>query len=227
LRRTILIVVVLLLIAVPAYAQYNIHLKNGSVIRGVPSYKEVDGELRFSYLGGTLGIPLDDVLKVEEARTGDVEIAPAPGVPAIREAEEPVVPPTQAVPPVQLKPQTELIQKRLSVINGRLAQIEAKESGRNSVKKEYDHVRLRIEVLFQKGVAAAKAKGGDPAKWFQFLPAQERQWAQLNTLKKNKLKKELARLDAELAPLLQEKESLLEEKQQLEEKLREIESPLY
>jgi hypothetical protein len=76
LRRTILIVVVLLLIAVPAYAQYNIHLKNGSVIRGVPSYKEVDGELRFSYLGGTLGIPLDDVLKVEEARTGDVEIAP-------------------------------------------------------------------------------------------------------------------------------------------------------
>ena len=75
-RRTILIVVVLLLIAVPAYAQYNIHLKNGSVIRGVPSYKEVDGELRFSYLGGTLGIPLDDVLKVEEARTGDVEIAP-------------------------------------------------------------------------------------------------------------------------------------------------------
>jgi hypothetical protein len=227
LRKAILIMAVLLLVVVPAYAQYNIHLKNGSVIRGVASYEEIDGELRFAYLGGTLGIPLDDVLKVERAKTGDVMIAPEPGVPTIREAPRPVVPPTQVAPPVQPENETVPIKQRLSVIDGRLAQIEAKESEYNGVKKEYDHVRLRIEVLFQQGIAEAKRKGGDPAKWFQFLPAQERKWVQLNTLKKNKLKKDLSRLDMALAPLLEEKEALLEEKQQLEEELREIESPLY
>jgi hypothetical protein len=227
LRKTILIVAVLLFISVPVHAQYNIYLKNGSVLRGVASYEEVDGELRFAYLGGTLGIPVDDVLRVEEARTGDVVITPGPGMPAIKESPRPVVPPWQVAPPVQPKPDVGPIKQRLSAINGRLAQIEARESAYNSVKKEYDHVRLRIEVLFQKGVAAAKAKGEDPANWFQFLPAQEKQWAQLNTLKKNKLKKELAEFDVELEPLLEEKEALLEEKQQLEERLREIESPLY
>lgn len=228
-RRTILILAVLLLVIAPAYAKYNIHLKNGSIIRGVVSYEEVDGELRFPYLGGILGIPLDDVLKVEEVKTGGVIITPEPGVPGIKEVPRPVVPPTQAPPPpsVELKPRAEPIKQRLSVINARLAQIEAKQFEYNSVKKEYDHVRLRIEVLFQKGVAEAKKQGGDPAKWFQFLPEQEREWAQLNTLKKNKLKKDLSRLEPEMNALLQEKEGLLEEKQQLEQRLREMEGSSY
>ncbi len=228
-RKAILIMAVLLLVFAPAYAKYNIHLKNGSVIRGVVSYEEIDGELRFPYLGGTLGIPLDDVLKVEEVKTGGVIIAPEPGVPGIKEVPRPVVPPTQAPPPppVELKPRVEPIKQRLSVINARLAHIEGKQSEYISVKKEYDQVRLRIEVLFQKGVAEAKKQGGDPAKWFQFLPEQEREWAQLNTLKKNKLKKELSILESEIASLLQEKEGLLEEKQELEQRLREIEGTSY
>jgi hypothetical protein len=219
-----LAIALVLIVAIPSYAQYNIHLKNGSVIRGVGKYEEVDGELRFRYMGGTMGIPLDEVLKVEEVKTGGVVVAPEAGAPEMKERREPVVPSYQ-MEPLEAPPDTGPIKESIAKINQRLAEIGVRLAERDKVKEEYDRVRLRIEVLFQKGIAEAKRKGGDPAKWFQFLPAQEREWAQLNTLKKNKLKKDLEALDQALAPLIAEKEALLEEKRGLEEKLRELESP--
>jgi hypothetical protein len=224
LRKTVLAIALLVLISAPSYAQYNIHLKNGSVIRGVGHYDEVDGEIRFLYLGGTVGIQRENVLKIEEARTGDVVIAPEPGTSAVPERSKPVVPSYQ-MEPMDTGPDTGPVKERLAEVNRRLSDIDARLAEYDKVREEYDRVRLRIEVLFQKGIAEAKKKGEDPAKWFTFLPAQEREWAQLNTLKKNKMKKEVEEIERLNAPLIAEKERLLQEKGDLEQRLRDMESP--
>jgi len=117
------------------------------------------------------------------------------------------------------------IKQRLAEINKRLASIDVAVSKYDKLKEEYDKVRLRIEVLFQKGIAAAKNVDGDPAKWYQYLPPQEREWAQLNTFKKTKLKKELDDLETRMAPVLSEQKQLLAEKKDLERQLREAENP--
>ena len=123
-------------------------------------------------------------------------------------------------------PDTGPIRQRLAGVKARLAKVEAKVAEYESLKKEYDQVRLRIEVLFQKGRKEAIKQGGDPAKWFNFLPTQERQWAQLNTMKKKKLAKQLGELEKEVIPLAAEKDALLREKESLEAKLRALEDSL-
>jgi hypothetical protein len=223
-RKVLLAIALLLLFSAASHAAFNIHLKNGSVFKGVPQYEEVDGELRFRYLGGTVGIPLDNVENIEA--TGGAGVAPetgTTGTTGIRERSKPVVPAYQKEP---LKPAVDTgpIKRKIAEIDKRLAVLNAAISDYDDKKEEYDKVRLRIEVLFQKGIAAAKNVNGDPAKWFQYLPPQEREWAQLNTLKKNKLKKELEDLDVRMAPAISERNSLLGQKKSLEQELKEAES---
>ncbi len=233
-KKAVLCIAFLLLMAAPSWAQFNIYLKNGSVIKGVSNYRETDGKLMFQSMGGTLGIPLEDVLKIEEARTGDVVIEP-PAAPARRgergtsRFSAPSAPrPSVRGPPVaeEKEPDTGPVKQRLAGVNERLAEVEAKVAEYESLKKEYNRVRLRIEVLFQKGIKEARLQGGDPAKWFEFLSAQEQKWAQLNTMKKKKLAKQLGELEKEAIPLIGEKEALLREKESLEAKLRALEDSL-
>jgi hypothetical protein len=222
LKRAALLIISILLLAAPALAQYDIHLKNGSVIKGVGSYGEVDGRIIFRYAGGMVAIPSGEVERIVEARRGDRSFAPeeAGPPPAERPREAPKPPP---MPPDTTGAQQE-IEKRIVEIDRRLREIALEEEEYREMEEEYDRVRLRIEVLFQKGIAEARSQGGDPAKWFEFLPPQERKWAQLNTLKKTKLEKDLREKRDELAPLMQEKRALQQEKQSLREELSRLRS---
>lgn len=215
-RKAILCIFLLLVPASPVLAQYDIHLKNGAIIKGIVSYKEVNGQLKFGYAGGTVGMPMELVEKIEEARRyGMVSRRAAPPPPAA-----PMV-----APPMAEKPDTGPIRQDIAEVDRKLAEIGRTEAEYEELKEEYDRIRLRIEVLFQKGIAAARRSGGDPAKWFQFLQGEDRQWAQLNTLRKNTLKKQLEELDEKMKPILEKKEELLEEKQRLEDELRQMQSP--
>ncbi len=216
-KKAVLLIFSVLLLAAPALAQYNIHLKNGFVIKGVGSYEEVDGKIIFRYAGGMVAIPSDEVEGIEEAGREGRVFAPEEAPPQKpREAPMPLMPPESG--------EAQRIKQRIAEIGERLEEIAQEEAEYVDMVKEYDRVRLRIEVLFQKGIAKARSEGGDPAKWFEFLPPQERKWAQLNTLKKNRFEKELPEKQKELAPLLQEKRALQEEKQSLEERLSRIQS---
>lgn len=222
-KRAAFLITFLLLLAVPCLAQYDIHLKNGSVIKNVGDYAETDGQIMFQYIGGTVAIPMDEVDRIEEVRTGDRVFAPGEvGPPPARPPQAPARPP--APPPMKMPQETKHLEDRLVKIEERLKEIEVQEKAYKDAREEYNRVRLRIEVLFQKGIAEARRQGGDPAKWFEFLSPQERKWAQLNTLKKNKFEKELVKMEEDLEPLLQEKQVLLEEKATLEAKIKEFKS---
>lgn len=221
-KKAVLLIFSVLLLAAPALAQYNIHLKNGSVIKGVGSYEEIDGQIIFHYAGGMVTIPADEVEKIEEVgREGRVFAPEEAGPPPPREAPKP-----PEMPPFGESAEAKSIKARIVEIDRRLEEIARKEAEYEDMKEEYNRVRLVIEVRFQQGLAEARKQGGDPDKWFEFLPPLERKWVQLNTLRKNKLKKELAEKEEELAQLSKEKRELEEEKQDLQERLSRIQSIL-
>jgi hypothetical protein len=205
----------LFLLYLPSEAAYRIYLKNGSVIKGVSAYAEEAGKIRFYYGGGMVSLPMGDVLRIEE--TGE-PLAPA-GEPSVG------VPAAPAPAPEAPKKDTareSALKEQLSRIDDRLREIEGKEAEAQKVEAEYERVRLRIELLFQQGRKAAAEAGRSQAEWFQFLPPQERQWAQMNSIKKNQLESQLEALKQELGPLLEERERLLEERRGVEDDLRSL-----
>ncbi|MDP2167512.1 MAG: hypothetical protein Q8J64_04175 [Thermodesulfovibrionales bacterium] len=212
--------VLFLLFAQAASEAASVYLKNGSVIKGVASYKKVNGKFLLYVYGGLLEIPEADILRIEDVGE-PVKVEPrkeeaATGTAGAKPPEKPAEDPMRAQRIEELKRFTDKV-------NGRLAEIQEKEDGYNALKKDYDEARLRIEVLFQRGRKAAAAAGKDISVWFQFLSPQEREWSQINSLRKQKLEKEMADLEKELKPMLEEKESLLEEKKSYGEELAGLE----
>jgi hypothetical protein len=217
-KRTILCVLFLFVLYLPAEAAYKIYLKNGSVIKGVSAYAEEAGKIRFYYGGGLVSLPSGDVLRIEE--TGE-PLPPAEGPPVAAPEAPGQGAPAPETPPKDTARESAL-KERLSSIDSRLKEIEGKEVEAQSVEAEYERVRLRIELLFQQGRKAAAEAGRSQAEWFQFLPSQERQWAQMNSIKKNQLESQLETLKQELEPLREEKEKLLEEKRGVEDELKSL-----
>lgn len=202
-----------------ADAAYRVYLKNGWVISGVSSYVKSNGEMRLSYGGGVVAVPQKDVLRIE--KYGGMEELPPPAEALPGEAPGEAMGPPAAPPqpgPEDGARRAELKQQ-LDRIEGRLGEIKKKEDELASVRKEYDTVRLRIEVLFEQGRKAALQAGKGEAQWFEFLPTKERQWAQMNSIKKNELEAKLESLEKELEPLKTEKESLLQDKERLQKEL--------
>lgn len=221
-KRTVLCIMFLLIFYLPSEAAYKIYLKNGSVIKGISAYTEEGGMIRFHYGGGVVSLPVGDVLKIEETK------APLPPaeepVMAVPEAPEPSAPaPETPQAPARDAAREAALKENLARIEDRLREIEEKEAEAQRVEAEYDRVRLRIELLFQQGRRAAAEAGRSQAEWFQFLPVKERQWAQMNSIKKNQLESQLEALKQELEPLREEKERLEEEKSEVQDELRSIE----
>lgn len=197
-----------------AYAA-SFFLKNGMVIENVRAYKKLNGMYRLDIYGGTVDIPAADVLKIVEKEEPKPEVT-------LPSAE----PMTTTAPPVQADTSTQQRQKRIEELNRRISEIDARlaeikkvEDEDAALKKEYNDVKLRIEVLFQKGRSAALKAGKDVSVWFQFLSPQEREWAQINMLKKTELEGKMKKLSEELEPLLEDKKEALEERQKLEAEL--------
>ena len=219
LRKAILCILLLLVSASPALAQYNIHLKNGAVIKWVEAYTVVDDEIMFRYAGGTVGVPMGLVEKIEKTRTFGIAPRTAGPLPPAEPAA------AMELPRMAEQADTGPIKQQIAELDQRLAEIGRMEADYKIVKDEYDHIRFRIQVLFQKGVAAARSSGGDPSKWYLFLQRQDREWTQLNTMRKKELKKTLERLDEEMKPILDKKDRFLKEKQLLQDELRLMEGP--
>lgn len=218
-RRALILMVVALLVAAPAGAGYRIYLKNGSVIKGVLQYEERGDQIMLKHLGGTISVPASDVDKIESVDLGVVTEEEPRERGAARDAGGPDftgVPPVPA-PEIQYNP--EPLKRKIAAIDAQLARIQVHDDEYQAMLKKYNRVRLRIENLFQLGIKRARAKGAKDSEWLRFLKGQERDWIQINTLKKNDLKKKLAAKDAEMVPLRTRRAALLQEKAVLQEEL--------
>jgi hypothetical protein len=194
---------------------YTVYLKNGSAIRSVATYEKVDGTLMLHISGGKVGVPVEDVQRIE----GEGGAPPLPDLGGVA----PSAPPPPQVPARREEQEDagkRALRQRLSEIDKRLSEIRKREDAEAEIKEEHRKARLRIEVLWQKGRKAALDAGKTEAEWFLHLNEQERQWAQLNLLKKRKLDGELEALGREMETLRSEKEGLLKEKQSIEERLK-------
>ena len=218
-RRALILLVVALLVAAPAGAGYRIYLKNGSVIKGILQYEERGEQIMLKHLGGTISVPASDVDKIESVDLGVVTEEEPRERGAARDDDvqsfrgiAPV-----AAPETQYDP--EPLKRKISSIDAKLARIQVKDDEYLAMLKKYNRVRLRIENLFQLGIKQARAKGAKDSEWLRFLKGQEREWIQINTLKKNDLKKKLAVKDTDMVPLRIKRAALLQEKAALQEEL--------
>ena len=217
------ILLLLVFCASPAVA-YDVYLKNGSVIRDVKTYEEVDGEVRLYFMGGVVSVPEEDIDRIEGegGPLGEEIEAEMPGKPVPPASERPPRGPESPRPDVkpEVRPSAEeALKGKLEQIQKRLQEIKVKEDEADTLNEEYRRARLRIEVLWQRGRKKAIEAGEAEAQWLQYLTLQERQWAQLNTLKKKKLEGEMEILERELVPLRGEKGLLLMDKQAVEAEL--------
>lgn len=202
-----------------SYAAYRIILKNGSVIEGIGSYERSDGQIEFSLGGGTVGIPVKDISKIEKYEEGEGVQLPEYTPPKEKAAPK-FVAPESGISSGQKKE----LEDRLAQINARLARIKVKEDEYKKLKSDYQEVMLRIQNLFnlgtQRAMAAGKSQLQANQQYIQFLTPQEQQFVQTNFLNKQDLEEKIKDMETNvLPPLKDEKQRLLDEKQQIEEQL--------
>lgn len=205
-----------------AHAEYRIILKNGSVIEGIGSYTRTDGRIEFILEGGTVGIPLKDISKIQKygEEGGSVQL------PSYTPPKENTAPKAGTSGPSSglSAGQKKLLEDRLAQINRRLAKIKLTEDEYKKLEDQYQEVMLRIQNLFNQGRQNAIAAGKSPLvanqQYIQFLTPEQRQMVQLNFLSKQDLEEKIKDMETNiLPPLKDEKRRLLDEKQQVEDQL--------
>lgn len=139
----ILLFFLILSLPVSSQASYMVYLKNGSVISGVSSYEKTDGEVNILFRGGSIGIPENDILKIEETEIPekDFRLKEIPG-----KQEE--IPPPVAPPPsetVDESSRVDALKSELESINLDLKAVEEEEArareaiNEKTKRKSYDY----------------------------------------------------------------------------------------
>jgi hypothetical protein len=168
-----------------ADAAYKIYLKNGSVMKGISHYTKAEGEVRFYFGGGIIGIPETEILKIESSDepARDITVTEKPSM----ERPEPI---KAAQPDIVEKPKETPVQEDKSTkINEAIAK---KEAELKKVEEEYKKTMIRIQSLYLKS-----SKGT--------ITDDERSMLQQNMAKKRKIEDEKKTLEEELKKLKDEK----------------------
>jgi chromosome segregation ATPase len=129
--KKVVILLVVLLLPAYSYAAYKVYLKNGSVISGVSTYQEREGEFEV-YLGtGSMRIPANDVLKIEETEETAGETVPEekPATPEKKEQkEEATVPAAVSQPADEKAAKANALKAEIDSINSEIRANEEKET---------------------------------------------------------------------------------------------------
>ena len=183
--------------SVTADAAYKIYLKNGSTIKGVTRYEKSEGEIKFYFEGGMVGIPEADILKIESSKEPIKDIKPAEIKPAEELKEErtkPLEPKTREDAPgsdraqesSDIRTQPDDIKTQPAEPDKKAQEIASKESELRKVEGALLTTRARIQNLFINASSDA-----------------ERSMLQQNMMRKRKLEDEKKRLEEELKALRQ------------------------
>ena len=165
-----------------ADAAYKIYLKNGSVISGVSSYNKSEGEIKFYFEGGMIGIPEKDILKIESGKE-PVKDMTAPEKPWAS-------PPARAVKSEtpEVREEVSKTKKEQPEKGEKLAEIAKKEEELKKTEGDLIKTRVRVQNLSSKSNAGT-------------ISSDERTMLQINMHKKDKLEEDKKRLSEEIKSL--------------------------
>lgn len=145
----IFLLVVVLLVPVTSEATYKVLLKNGSVISGVSSYEKKNGDVNVFFGGGSIGIPENEILRIEEteAPEKDFRSSEAPAT-QMQEISPPAPSPAQGTPDNgqrinALKTELEGVNADLSAVEAEEARLVKAINDRKSVRLTYNTLQLR------------------------------------------------------------------------------------
>lgn len=171
--------------ATKADAAYKIYLKNGSTIKGVNRYEKSEGEIKFYFEGGMVGIPEADILRIESSKEPIKDIKPTEELK--EEKTKPPEPETREdVPRSDRANETSDIKTQPAEPDKKNQEIALKESELRRVEGELLTTRARIQNLYINASSDA-----------------ERSMLQQNMMRKRKLENEKKRLEEELKALRQ------------------------
>ncbi|MEK6581021.1 MAG: hypothetical protein AAB017_01215 [Nitrospirota bacterium] len=189
--------------SVTAGAAYKIYLKNGSTIKGVSRYEKSEGEIKFYFEGGMVGISEADILRIESGKEPIKDIKPTEIKPTEELKEKKTKPPeTETREDVQRSDRAQEPETRGDVPGNDRAkeaadiktqpaepdkknqEIARKESELRKVEGELLTTRARIQNLYINASSDA-----------------ERSMLQQNMMRKRKLEAEKKRLEEELKAL--------------------------
>jgi hypothetical protein len=143
----ILLLVFVLLLPASSEASYTVYLKNGSTISGVSSYEKRDGEVEIFFGGGSMGISVDEILKIQETETPEKDFR-SKEPPSAEGTAPPVAPPPRET--VDKSARVNVLKTALDDVNADLSNIEEEEtkllkaiSDRKSARLSYNTLQLR------------------------------------------------------------------------------------
>lgn len=147
----ILFLALIVLFPVCSDAAYKIYLRNGSVISGVSSYEKTDGVVNIFFGGGSLGVPKDDVLKIEETEAPEMDFRMKQAPEGRGEASpSPSPPPPPPAETVDKSPQVDSLKTQIESVDEELRATETEEAGlvqqindRKNVRLSYNTLQLR------------------------------------------------------------------------------------
>lgn len=177
------------LLASAADAAYRIYLKNGSTIKGVSHYEKSEGEIKFYFEGGMIGIPEADILKIESGKGPVKDFKPAE---ELKEGKTKTPEPETRgdVPDSDRAKEASDIKTQPAEADKKNQEISGKESELRRVEGELLTTRARIQNLFGKSSSGT-------------ISDEERSMLQQNMMRKRKLEAEKKRLEDELKKLRQ------------------------
>ena len=186
--------------SVTADAAYKIYLKNGSTIKGVNRYEKSEGEIKFYFEGGMVGIPEADILRIESSKEPVKDIKPTEIKPTEELKEKKTKPPetetrgdvsgsdrAKETSDIKTQPADD-IRTQPAEPDKKAQEIASKESELRRVEGELLTTRARIQNLYGKSVSGT-------------ISDAERSMLQQNMMRKRKLEAEKKKLEEELKAL--------------------------
>jgi hypothetical protein len=145
----ILLWVLIVLFPVCSDAAYKIYLKNGSVISGVSSYEKTDGVVNIFFGGGSLGVPKNDILKIEETEAPEMDFR-MKQAPEGREETPPPSPPPSPTETIDRTPQVDSLKAQIESVDAEIKSTETEEAGlvqrindRRGARLSYNSLQMR------------------------------------------------------------------------------------
>ncbi len=147
----IFVLLLVLLLPVTSEATYKVFLKNGSVISGVSSYEKRNGDVNIFFGGGSIGIPGDDILKIEETESPEKDFRSGESSATQMPETGPSAPsPPQETPTPDNSAKINALKAELETVNSDLSAVDAEEAGlvkaindRKSVRLTYNTLQLK------------------------------------------------------------------------------------
>ncbi len=144
----VLLLILILLVPVSSEATYRVYLKNGSTISGVSSYEKKDGQIDIFFGGGSMGIPENEIIKIEETETPEMNFRSKES-PGTQEMTPPPAPMPQQNTDKSAK--INVLKSDLDSVNADLSNVETEEArlvkainDRKSMRLSYNTQQLRL-----------------------------------------------------------------------------------